>query len=209
MTHMESQRSRPSDLICEICVICGSISSHDPMPFHVGQFELKPLIYVHLRDLWAFLCCQEITRIGPAWARPTVQGVANRRSGFALLRRDKWTPMNADACRTESFGRHSLAAWLSGQNGECPRPNDQSMTKPEARTPTAGGDIGHWSFGLHWSLGLRHGSFRPRTASYARLLFSPCAPCLSGESSVSRAVFAAVEGSWRSQQRWMRCFIHR
>ena len=55
---------------------------------------------------------------------------------------------------TIRIGCNSLAAWLAGQNGERPRPNDQSMTKPETRTPTASGDVGHGSFGLHGSLRL-------------------------------------------------------
>ncbi len=80
---------------------------------------------------------------------------------------------------SNSFGCNSPAAWLSGQNGECPRPNDQSMTKPEARTPTASGDVRHGSFGLHGSLELRHGSFRPRMASCAQILFIRVYPCSS------------------------------
>jgi len=73
-------------------------------------------------------------------------------------------PSDADPDRSRARKEAVLSYWVQltgrvapGQNGECPRPNDQSMTKPETRTPTASGDVGHGSFGLHGSLGLRHG----------------------------------------------------
>jgi len=59
----------------------------------------------------------------------------------------------------KSFGCNSLPDRLPGQNGECPRPNDQSMTKPETPAQAALGDIRRSSFGLDWSLVLRHWTF--------------------------------------------------